>query len=77
MKAGDIVKRKGSDEYASVHYSSFGISLHSWSEEYNGMFKTLGLQPFEYEDQWEVVEQLPEDWEMNEYGCPVKKRLEE
>lgn len=77
MKAGDIVKRKGKDEYASVHYSTFGISLHFWNEHHQGLGKTLGDSPESYEEQWEVVKKLPDDWEMNQYGCPVKKRLEE
>jgi len=73
MKPGDIVKQIHHDNYAVVRYSSFGISLHMWNEEHQGMAKTLGQPVSEYEKHWQVVDKLPDDWEIGEHGLPQKK----
>lgn len=74
MKPGDIVKRKGEEKYAIVAYSTFGISLHFWIEELQGMGKTLGDSPSAYEEDWEVVGKLPDDWEIGPYDYPTRKK---
>jgi hypothetical protein len=73
MKPGDIVKRKGEDDYGIVTYSSFGVSIHMYNEEHNGLAKTLGDSPSAYEKYWEVVDKLPKGWKIGKFGCPVKE----
>ena len=74
MKPGDIVKRRDNEEYAVVRYSTFGISLHSWNEEYQALGKTLGDNPSIYEKYWEVIDALPDGWVIGSHGCPIKEK---
>ena len=60
MKPGDIVKLKGMQTYATVHYSTFGISLHTWDEDHGALGKTLGDDPEVYKEYWEVVDSIPD-----------------
>lgn len=73
MQPGDIVKKKGEEEYARVAYSTFGISLHLWNSKRNALVKTLGDSPSTYQAYWDVIEELPEGWVSGPYGCPVQK----
>lgn len=73
MKIGDIVQHYESKKYGTVHYSSFGLSIHSF-DEYEGrqvLCKSLGDKPSEVAKHWEVVK-LPEGYVVHEYGGLIK-----
>jgi hypothetical protein len=72
MKVGDIVRNKENGTYGTVHYSSFGVSIHMWNEEFGGLAKTLGDSVSEYLKYWEVVE-MPKGYELCKYGGLRKK----
>lgn len=70
MNLGDVVRNKISGTYGTVHYSSFGRSVHVWKhdDEYGWVLaKTLGATVSELSEYWEVVE-LPEGWEKAPHG---------
>ena len=68
---GDIVRNKENGNYGTVHYSSFGISIHTWDEERKALGKTLGYPAKDYEPYWETVE-LPAGYELAPYGGLIK-----
>jgi hypothetical protein len=71
MKFGDVVRNRQSGVYATVEYSTFGISLHWWDEEHKALGKTLGEPRSYWQKDWEVVD-LPEGYEIMEYGGIIK-----
>ncbi|WP_336784025.1 hypothetical protein [Paenibacillus illinoisensis] len=75
IKVGDIVRNKTTGEYGTVHFSSFGVSIHMWSEELNGLVKTLGFPASSYSEDWETVD-MPEGYELAKYGGLIKKDKE-
>jgi hypothetical protein len=67
MRLGDIVRNKKTGKYGTVHYSTFGVSIHVWDEENKRLHKTVGAPVSEVSQYWEVVD-LPEGYEVCEYG---------
>lgn len=69
MKIGDVVRNKLTKAYGTVHYSSFGVSIHSWTM-FDGskmLSKTLGAPAEELLEYWEVVD-MPEGCKEHVYG---------
>lgn len=76
MKLGDIVKNKKSGIYGVVKYSTFGFSIHMYVEERKGLSKTLGNSAKELSKYWEVINELPEGYQLDN-GAIKKITLEE
>lgn len=66
MKIGDIVRHRETGTYGTVHYSSFGVSIHIWYEG-KGLGKTQGHPAQELLEYWEVVD-MPKGYELHPYG---------
>jgi len=77
IQVGDIVKLKGMETYATVHYSTFGISLHTWNEEHGAFCKTLGDDPKVYAEYWEVVTEIPDTHYRDEKYNVIRRKGEQ
>lgn len=73
MKIGDWVKSKDDDTYGRVEWSMMGFQIHFWNEEFGCYGKTLGESEYVLSKEWEVVEKLPDTYELNDYRLPVRK----
>lgn len=74
MKAGDIVKNKHTEGlYGVIRDSRLGLSVHFKSMIKKGLHKTLGYSQETLEEFWEVVDELPDDYEIGKYGVPLRK----
>lgn len=75
MKIGDIVKSKEDGTLGTVHYSTFGFSIHCWSDygETDEMClgKTVGCTSKEILEHWDIVE-LPKGYKVHKYGGVVR-----
>lgn len=76
LNLDDVVRNKTTGEYGTVHYSSFGYSIHTWDEGAHCLGKTVGAPANEILEHWEVVE-LPEGYVKAPYGGIRKPKTHE
>lgn len=72
MNIGDIVRNKRTGIYGTVHYSTFGVSIHTYDEIIKALGKTNGESIETLSKYWEVID-LPEGYERYKYGGLIKK----
>jgi hypothetical protein len=71
VKIGDVVRHKVTGEYGTIHYSMFGVSIHTYDEENKILRKTIGDRIEEVNKYWEVVD-MPEGYEKYPEGGIIK-----
>lgn len=75
LEIGDIVQNKETEVYGTVEFSTFGFSIHFWSE-YDGQLilgKTLGTSSTDILKYWDKIDQLPLGYKIHPYGGVIKE----
>ena len=73
MKTGNSVKNKVTGEYGTVQSALFGIiSIYTYDEENQILYKTIGSPIEKVCEQWEVVKQIPDGYKVKRGGGLIK-----
>ncbi|ASA22584.1 hypothetical protein [Paenibacillus donghaensis] len=67
----EILKHKKDGRFGTLEYSMFGGSVH-WYDENNVFCKSLGDRKENILSRWDIIDELPEGYEIGEWGG-VKK----
>ena len=70
MVVGEYVKRKDEEVYGVVTDTLLGLGIIFWESDNEN--KTLGVTLFALEKYWNVIDGLPEGYEIDQYGLPAK-----
>lgn len=75
IKLGSIVKHKNNGYFGTVEYSSFGYSIHTYfKDEKFGLVlgKTIAMSESEVLERYDLIEKMPEGYEIGECGGLIK-----